>query len=172
VEKKRLWRWTSEFAVGAGHIRGLGFAIACPKSCETRNKKRGTIAVLIGRTETEIHDTGCSDTLGGTTRKGRMGVLIVDAKSGQILFETKRGSLFCPGIEHEMLTTALALATLGPDYRFSNDIGGADRRFSGRQNQRAFAFCWARAIRTFPTENFHLIRKRNLTGRRKKRSSS
>src|SRR5947207_12835403 len=59
--------------VGAGHIRGLRFAAAGPKSCETRGQKRRTIAVFIRGTEAQIHDTGCSDTLGGTTAKRRMG---------------------------------------------------------------------------------------------------
>src|SRR6267154_4786638 len=59
--------------VGAGCVRSLARAIACPKSCETRGQKRRSVAVLIGRREAEIHDTGCGDTLGGTTRKGRMG---------------------------------------------------------------------------------------------------
>src|SRR5438132_4492148 len=59
--------------VGAGHIRGLGFAIARSKSRETPNKKRRTVAVLIGGREAEVHDARRRDTGRGTTRKGRMG---------------------------------------------------------------------------------------------------
>src|SRR2546430_13341938 len=59
--------------VGAGHIRGLGFAIARSRSRETRNKKSRTVAVLIGGREAEVHGTGGLDTGRGTTRQGRMG---------------------------------------------------------------------------------------------------
>src|SRR5882757_6971938 len=88
--------------VGAGHIRGLGFAIARSKSRETRNKKRRTVAVLIGRREAEVHNTGSSDTLGGTTGKRRMGSpdRRREERTGSV--RTERGSLFCSGVEYEI----------------------------------------------------------------------
>jgi len=54
--------------------------------------------------------------------KGEWGVLIVDAKSGQVLFEQNADRYFVPASNMKLLTTALALATLGPDYRFRTTL--------------------------------------------------
>jgi D-alanyl-D-alanine carboxypeptidase/D-alanyl-D-alanine-endopeptidase (penicillin-binding protein 4) len=61
--------------------------------------------------------------LGGEqTAKGDWGVLVVDAKSGQILFEQNADKYFVPASNMKLFTTALALATLGPDYRFRTTL--------------------------------------------------
>ena len=54
--------------------------------------------------------------------KGEWGILIVDAKSGQVLFEQNADRYFVPASNMKLLTTALALATLGPDYRFRTTL--------------------------------------------------
>src|SRR6266436_8576619 len=54
--------------------------------------------------------------------KGDWGVLIADARSGQVLFEQNADKYFVPASNMKLLTTALALARLGVDYRFRTTI--------------------------------------------------
>ena len=49
--------------------------------------------------------------------KGFWGVLVTDAATGEILYARNAGNYFTPASDAKLFTTALALATLGPDYR-------------------------------------------------------
>jgi D-alanyl-D-alanine carboxypeptidase/D-alanyl-D-alanine-endopeptidase (penicillin-binding protein 4) len=50
--------------------------------------------------------------------KGEWGLLIADAQTGDTLFELNADKYFVPASNMKLFTTALALAKLGPDYRF------------------------------------------------------
>jgi D-alanyl-D-alanine carboxypeptidase/D-alanyl-D-alanine-endopeptidase (penicillin-binding protein 4) len=54
--------------------------------------------------------------------KGEWGVLIVDAETGEALFELNADRYFVPASNMKLFTTALALAKLGPDYRFHTTL--------------------------------------------------
>jgi D-alanyl-D-alanine carboxypeptidase/D-alanyl-D-alanine-endopeptidase (penicillin-binding protein 4) len=54
--------------------------------------------------------------------KGEWGLLIVDAQTGQILFESNADKYFVPASNMKLFSTALALAKLGPDYRFHTTL--------------------------------------------------
>jgi serine-type D-Ala-D-Ala carboxypeptidase/endopeptidase (penicillin-binding protein 4) len=54
--------------------------------------------------------------------KGEWGLLIVDASTGQTLYQNNADKYFVPASNMKLLTTALALDTLGPDYRFRTTI--------------------------------------------------
>ena len=54
--------------------------------------------------------------------KGEWGILIVDGPSGETLYEKNADSYFVPASNMKLLTTALALDTLGPGYRFRTTI--------------------------------------------------
>jgi serine-type D-Ala-D-Ala carboxypeptidase/endopeptidase (penicillin-binding protein 4) len=54
--------------------------------------------------------------------KGDWGLLIVDAQTGETLFEKNANSYFVPASNMKLFTTALALAKLGPDYRFHTTL--------------------------------------------------
>jgi D-alanyl-D-alanine carboxypeptidase/D-alanyl-D-alanine-endopeptidase (penicillin-binding protein 4) len=54
--------------------------------------------------------------------KGEWGLLIVDAASDEVLYERNADKYFVPASNMKLLTTALALDTLGPDYRFRTTI--------------------------------------------------
>src|SRR5262249_43824467 len=56
------------------------------------------------------------------TAKGEWGVLIVDAKNGETLFAQNADRYFIPASNMKLFTTALALATLGPEYRFRTTL--------------------------------------------------
>ena len=54
--------------------------------------------------------------------KGEWGILVQDAASGQVLYEQNADKYFVPASNMKLFTTALALAKLGPDYRFRTSI--------------------------------------------------
>jgi D-alanyl-D-alanine carboxypeptidase/D-alanyl-D-alanine-endopeptidase (penicillin-binding protein 4) len=54
--------------------------------------------------------------------KGSWGLLVVDAKTGQVLFDQNADRYFVPASNMKLFTTALALSTLGPDYRFRTTL--------------------------------------------------
>ena len=49
--------------------------------------------------------------------KGIWGVLVTDAESGAVVYSRNPDTYFMPASDAKLFTTALALATLGPDYR-------------------------------------------------------
>jgi len=51
-------------------------------------------------------------------RTAQFGVLIVDPATGDTLFSHNAGKLFTPASNMKIITTAVALAQLGPDYRY------------------------------------------------------
>src|SRR5690242_4660139 len=63
----------------------------------------------------------------GPAGKGEWGLLIVDAESGEKLYEQNADRYFVPASNMKLFTSALALAKLGPDYRFHTTLetGGA-----------------------------------------------
>jgi D-alanyl-D-alanine carboxypeptidase/D-alanyl-D-alanine-endopeptidase (penicillin-binding protein 4) len=58
----------------------------------------------------------------GQASKGAWGLLIVDEKSGETLYEQNADKYFVPASNLKLFTTALALAKLGPDYRFRTTL--------------------------------------------------
>jgi D-alanyl-D-alanine carboxypeptidase/D-alanyl-D-alanine-endopeptidase (penicillin-binding protein 4) len=56
------------------------------------------------------------------TNKGEWGLLIVDAESGEALYEQNADKYFVPASNMKLFTTALALAKLGPEYRFHTTL--------------------------------------------------
>src|SRR5262249_55199164 len=54
--------------------------------------------------------------------KGQWGLLIVDAASGETLYERNADQYFVAASNMKLFTTALALAKLGPDFRFHTTI--------------------------------------------------
>jgi len=58
----------------------------------------------------------------GPASKGAWGLLIVDEKSGETLYEQNADKYFVPASNLKLFTTALALAKLGPGYRFRTTL--------------------------------------------------
>jgi len=54
--------------------------------------------------------------------KGFWGVLVIDAATGEVLYARNVGNYFTPASDAKLFTTALALATLGPEYRVRTTI--------------------------------------------------
>ncbi len=58
----------------------------------------------------------------GIAGRGEWGALVVDAESGEILYERDAERYFVPASNMKLLTTALALAKLGTAYRFRTTV--------------------------------------------------
>ena len=56
------------------------------------------------------------------TSKGEWGLLVVDAESGETLYEQNADKYFVPASNMKLFATALALAKLGPEYRFHTTL--------------------------------------------------
>src|SRR2546426_7007334 len=54
--------------------------------------------------------------------KGQWGLLIMDAESGETLYERNADKYFVPASNMKLFSTALALAKLGPDFRFHTTL--------------------------------------------------
>ena len=59
--------------------------------------------------------------------KGLWGLLVTDAANGQVLFAQNADNYFTPASNAKLFTTALALATLGPDYRVTTTIAATEK---------------------------------------------
>jgi serine-type D-Ala-D-Ala carboxypeptidase/endopeptidase (penicillin-binding protein 4) len=58
----------------------------------------------------------------GPAGKGEWGLLIVDAETGETLYQQNADRYFVPASNMKLFTTALALAKLGPEYRFHTTL--------------------------------------------------
>ncbi len=58
----------------------------------------------------------------GPAGKGEWGILVADAESGETLYEQNADKYFVPASNLKLFTTALALAKLGPEYRFHTTL--------------------------------------------------
>src|SRR6267378_671311 len=54
--------------------------------------------------------------------KGQWGLLVVDAETGETLYEQNADKYFVPASNMKLFSTALALAKLGPDFRFHTTL--------------------------------------------------
>src|SRR6267378_1500616 len=76
--------------------------------------ERADVARFRQRVETALAASGPD--------KGFWGLLITDAATGEVLYARNANNYFMPASDAKLFTTALALATLGPEYRVRTTI--------------------------------------------------
>lgn len=84
------------------------------KSAEADLKARPDVAKFAARVEAALAESGPS--------KGHWAVLVVDAATGDTLYARNPLRYYAPASTTKLFTTALALAALGPDYRFRTTV--------------------------------------------------
>ena len=82
---------------------------------EDRSSRRAAAAAHFASRAEALLDAGPSS-------KGDWGLLIVDAQTGETLSEKNADHYFVPASNMKLFTTALALAKLGPDYKFHTTL--------------------------------------------------
>jgi len=83
-------------------------------AAQRKPPERADVARFSQRVDTALSASGPD--------KGFWGVLITDAATGEILYARNAGNYFTPASDAKLFTTALALATLGPEYRVRTTI--------------------------------------------------
>jgi D-alanyl-D-alanine carboxypeptidase/D-alanyl-D-alanine-endopeptidase (penicillin-binding protein 4) len=68
---------------------------------------------------------------GSTLGRYRVGMRVVDARSGRILFGRRSGALMDPASNQKVLATATAIMRLGADWRFRTELTGPDANSAG-----------------------------------------
>lgn len=104
------------FLLLAGLLSPLSGAPAqktAPKKTAAK-KERADIATFRKRVEAALAANGAD--------KGYWGVLVTDAGTGEVLYALNANRYFTPASNTKIFTTAMALATLGPDCRFRTTI--------------------------------------------------
>jgi D-alanyl-D-alanine carboxypeptidase/D-alanyl-D-alanine-endopeptidase (penicillin-binding protein 4) len=96
------------------HARAAGARVR--PSAKSKGE-RSDIARFSGRVQAALASTD--------NDKAYWGLLITDAETGEVLYSLNAGRYFMPASNAKLFTTAMALATLGPDYRIRTTVESA-----------------------------------------------
>ena len=127
---KKIWRWGA-FACACSILTGVacaqnsGVQTAAQKKRSFSSANRQTKAAGAGQPSAaakRFGDRAAALLDAGPAAKGEWGLLIVDAETGATLYEQNPEKYFVPASNLKLFTTALALAKLGPDYRFHTTL--------------------------------------------------
>ncbi|HUF31329.1 MAG TPA: D-alanyl-D-alanine carboxypeptidase/D-alanyl-D-alanine-endopeptidase [Gemmatimonadaceae bacterium] len=99
----------------------LAFALLPLAACATATSGAGTGAPTLTPPVTRASLAPYIDSLVGVPefRNAHWGVLVVDPLNGDTLYARNAGKLFMPASNMKLITGAVALDRLGPDYRFA-----------------------------------------------------
>jgi len=128
--RKRARRWVSGAFAGAFFACSVGApmvraqskqqkeGVCCGTKPGAKKEEKSPTAAQMTRFAARV------DALLGTgpASKGAWGLLIVDAQSGERLYEQNADKYFVPASNMKLFTTALAMAKLGPEYRFRTTL--------------------------------------------------
>src|SRR5437762_7626138 len=114
------------FGTGAQHLGAQSKRKTVPVCCGPK-KQSASSKKALARFAARV------EALLGTapTNKGEWGLLIMDAETGETLYEQNADRYFVPASNMKLFTTALALAKLGPDYRFHTTLEARASSSSG-----------------------------------------
>ena len=122
-------KWIAAAAAVASSLLAVSVALAQSKVAREQSccavKQEAKVAQLSAKDAAAAARFGArADALLGAApaSKGDWGLLIVDAKTGETLYEKNPDSYFVPASNMKLFTTALTLAKLGPDYRFHTTL--------------------------------------------------
>jgi serine-type D-Ala-D-Ala carboxypeptidase/endopeptidase (penicillin-binding protein 4) len=117
--------------------QGAGRWVADAQSAAHRKSMEATPAYAGARPDAARFSARVESALQEThAARSYWGILVTDRDTGETLYELNSDHFFTPASNAKIFTTALALATLGPDYRFHTTLEskvalGSDGRLAG-----------------------------------------
>jgi serine-type D-Ala-D-Ala carboxypeptidase/endopeptidase (penicillin-binding protein 4) len=96
----------------------VSLAVAAPTFAQSPNKRMARESAGITKFRKDV-ETILADP---SAQKSFLGILVANADTGNPIYELNADKFFTPASNTKLLTTVLALATLGPDYRFRTTI--------------------------------------------------
>lgn len=113
-DANRGWSWWRRLG-GRLLLLGLALAGSAPATrAQHQQQRAGAPATLSHRIDEVLAASGFEH--------GHWGVLVVDAKTGQTLYERNPDELLAPASVTKLFSTAAALVELGPNHRFGTPL--------------------------------------------------
>ena len=121
-----IWRDRRKYALAMG-IAMIGAVFLSVPEAQAQKKRpaqSGSRAAAAPANAATLRFAKRAEALLGNepASKGEWGLLIADAETGETLFEQNAAKYFVPASNMKLFTTALALAKLGPEFRFHTTL--------------------------------------------------
>ena len=117
-ELLKWWHWKNRKLARSGAIVSAALAVALVMTaCGARHPTATAPAPL-----TELRHAIDSMVAQPQFRSAQLGILVVDPEHGDTLYSHNAGKLFIPASNQKLITGAVALQTLGGDFRFSTTV--------------------------------------------------
>jgi len=126
LRQRRLWRGSGARRVAILLALAAWVLPARAQQAESAapTATRSDVAKFRERAEAALAEGGAD--------KGSWGMLVSDADTGEILYSLNAARYFAPASNAKLFTTAMALATLGPDFRIHTKVVGTGMLKDGR----------------------------------------
>src|SRR5580700_5293779 len=130
-QRSRCWRFAAAALLGIClsifGIASVGVPAqqAAPAASAPASAQKGSSAGRVAKPRSDVArfrarvDAALSE---AHAQKALWGILVVDRDSGEILYELNADRFFTPASNAKIITTSLALATLGPTYQFRTTL--------------------------------------------------
>src|SRR5580704_739040 len=99
---------------GAATPAATGGATAAKRRAATTSSRRADVVRFETRVSATLDEA--------KAQKSFWGILVVDRETGETLYELNAGKFFAPASNAKIVTTSLAFATLGPEYKFRTTL--------------------------------------------------
>ncbi len=106
--------WASVTGPRAGFAQGQRSKAAARVRAPAHSDKRDDVVRFADRVQAALGSSG--------NDKAYWGLIISDADSGDVLYSLNAGRYFTPASNAKLFTTAMAVATLGPDFRIRTTV--------------------------------------------------